>query len=384
MRNSGGGSVLSRYSSSACLAWLASAGLSPEMTRVLLQTAGSPESLYELWMSSESLSEIPAIPGAMGRILKQNGASGQMEAWEKLIEKHQIRTVIFSDPLYPSKLLNIQDAPAVLFFQGDLNALDGELVSVVGSRNATLKGLEATKKITRELSSAGIGTVSGLAYGIDAAAHGGCLLGNAPTTAVLGCGLDQNYPAENEKLRKQIVDRGGLVLSEYAPGDKPLGWHFPYRNRIISALGDCLILMEARLRSGSLTSVQHALNQGKTVFVYPGEPDNPKYEGNHQLLREGAVYFTTSDDLMEDMGWLDKMQIMGQNNRSAVSDRSVQLSSAEQKVYDRLEMGDQSFDQLCDALNMSAAMLNATLSMLQIQGLIAPLPGKLYTRVSTP
>ena len=373
---------MSRYDRNTCLAWLASAGLSPDYIRVLLQNAGSPELLHELWMSSGSLSEIPAIPGAMGRILKQNGENRQMDSWEKMIEAHRIQTVIFSDPEYPPKLQNIPDAPAILFFQGDLSALDGELVSVVGSRNATLKGLEATQRITKELSLAGIGTVSGLAYGIDAAAHEGCLRGNAPTTAVLGCGLDQNYPAENEKLRRQIVDKGGLVLSEYAPGDKPLGWHFPYRNRIISALGECLVLMEAHLRSGSMTSVQHALNQGKNVFVYPGEPNNPKYEGNHQLLREGAVYFTTSDDLLEDMGWLDKKQIIGQNIQSSDSGPSVQLSSAEKKVYDRLEMGDLSFDQLCDALNMSAAMLNATLSMLQIQGLVRPLPGKIYTRIS--
>ena len=259
---------MSTYSRIACLAWLASAGLSPSETEALLRENADPVSLYREWAGGKRPEAAQGISVRIQEALTHNSAAKWMDAWENVILKCGIQAVTFQDADYPDRLRPLGEAPAVLFYQGNLSAVsDGPAVSVVGSRSASSRGLEATEKITKKLSQAGIRIISGLAYGIDAAAHQGCLKGDSPTVAVLGCGLDQDYPAENAGLKREILAQGGAVISEYAPGDKPLGWHFPYRNRIISGLGDCVILMEARIRSGSMTTVQHALDQGKDVFL---------------------------------------------------------------------------------------------------------------------
>ena len=361
-----------------CLAWLSAAGIAPEDLRALLEAEETPSEIFARFRSGGDLFPDRPLPAKITAGLRQSAGEDRMAFWQNLIDRYGIRAVTSGDAEYPDRLQPYEDAPAILFYQGNLSAFGRRAVSFVGSRSATLKGLEATRKITQALSENGIAVISGLAYGIDAAAHQGCLKGGSPTIAVLGCGLDQDYPRENARLRQEIVRQGGLVISEYAPGEKPLGWHFPYRNRIISGLGDCLALMEARIRSGSMTSVQHALDQGKDVFVYPGDPESPKCEGNRQLLREGAIFFTSAEHIMEDMGWLDKMANVGQNSVQPGATLPEGLSPAERQIANCLALGEMSFDQLCDAANLPAAQLNAALSMLQIQGLIRALPGKLY------
>ena len=361
----------------ACLAWLASAELPPETLRELLEREQDPVEIYNMFVLNGKLPIDIPLSGRIQKSLSHNSAESAMNDFASCIAQNGIKVMTCFDDCYPRKLTDIPDAPGILFYQGDLSSLDKNSVSIVGSRNASYKGMDATEKISEKLSLHGITIVSGLAYGIDSASHKGCLKGGSPTIAVLGCGLDQNYPAENAGLRNRILLQGGLVLSEFAPGEKPLARHFPWRNRIISGLGNCITLMEARIRSGSMTTVQHALNQGKDVFVYPGEPDNPKFEGNHQLLREGAIYFTSAEDLMEDMGWLDKMQDVRQN-KSQTAIQPQQLTLSETKVIQALENGELSFDRLCLVTGLPASELNAALSVLQIQGLIQPLPGKTY------
>lgn len=369
---------MAAYTRETCLSWLAGAGISPDEEKNLLTREPDPVRLYTAWTEGADLFREIALPEKTVSGLKKSGTAEAMSRYGQLIRQYGIQAATFLDPGFPERLSDLPEGPSVLFYLGNLRAAEGRSVSMVGSRNASMKGTEAAERIAEQLSRNGVRIISGLAYGIDSAAHKGCLRGGSPTTAVLGCGLDQTYPAGNAKLKKTILENGGLILSEYAPGEKPLGWHFPYRNRIISGLGDCLALIEARIRSGSMTSVQHALNQGKDVFVYPGEPGSPKTEGNHILLREGAIYFSTADDLLEDMQWLDKKRDSGQNNPYAAGRENSTLSAAERLVLSRLELGDQSFDQLCTALNLSAAELNAALSMLQISGLVQALPGKIY------
>ena len=362
-----------------CLAWLASAELSPETLMDIFEHEQEPVRVYESFAAQGKLPGDIPLNGRIRQLLLHNSADRVMHEFARHIEQHEIKAITAFDSSYPQKLIGIPDAPIILFYQGKLSALNSRTVSIVGSRNASYKGMEATEKISEKLSNHGVAIVSGLAYGIDSASHQGCLKGNSPTVAVLGCGLDQNYPAENAGLRRSILQQGGLILSEYAPGDKPLARHFPWRNRIISGLGDCVILMEARIRSGSMTTVQHALNQGKDVFVYPGEPGNPKYEGNHQLLREGAIYFTSAEDLLEDMGWLDKKPDVRQNTKETQA-LLQQLTPTEAKVLQVLENEEMSFDRLCLITGLPASELNAALSLLQIYGLIQPMPGKTYCR----
>ena len=336
----------------AILNWIAGAGLSPDQMRELLREE-EPESVWERFQKTGVLIPEKKLAVKSEKALRAGADGKVIAANRERIERLGIRAVTCSDSQYPARLRDLPDAPAVLFYQGNPEVLKNSTVSIVGSRSAGYKGLEATRKIAENLSRAGITVISGLAYGIDAAAHQGCLKGGSPTVAVLGCGLDQEYPAENAPLRRRMIEAGGLVISEHPLGDKPLGWHFPWRNRIVSGLGDCLVLMEARIRSGSMTTVQHALNQGKDVFVYPGEA----------------------------MGWLDKLPDVGHNNESSAQS-GAQLSAAERLVMNQLDKGELGFEQLCDRTNLPAAMLSATISMLQIRGLIRLLPGKRYESVT--
>ncbi len=367
---------MAEYAREVYLSWLSSAGLSPEnMGQLLEASEGDLRALYRAGLEGgREMLGIP-LPEKAAGALQRNGRPGTMDAWARLIERTGIRALCLTDDAYPEVLRPLEDPPAVLFYLGNPGALDRPSAAVVGSRSASWKALNATEKISAELSENGIAIISGLAYGVDAAAHKGCLKGQSPTVAVMGCGLEQDYPRENARLKQQILESGGLILSEFAPGEKPLGWHFPIRNRIISGLADCLLVMEARIRSGSMTTVQHALQQGKDIFVHPGEPGSLQAEGNHQLLREGAIYFTCAEDVMEDMRWLDKKREVGQNSGY---DPAASLNAEEKVVYSCLLKGEQSFDELCGALDMTAGPLMSLLTMMQIKGAVEAMPGKIY------
>ena len=295
---------------------------------------------------------------------------------DRLLKEHAIRAFTLNDPEYPSLLREISDPPAILFWQGNPGCLDGRTLSIVGSRSASYNGRKATRNLSRELSDRGVVIVSGMAGGIDTEAHRGCLEGKSPTVAVTGCGLDRVYPTGNEGLRDEILKKGGLILSEFAPGEKPLGWHFPVRNRIITGLGTALVLMEAQIRSGSMTSVRHALDQGRDVFVYPGDPTSIHFEGNHQLLREGGIYFTCAEDILEDLRWLDNPSLIRQNSDCAP--KSVSLSREEQLVMEALKCGPLGFEALSEATGLESPALLGTLTMLQVRGMLDAAPGKIY------
>ena len=368
---------MENYSRDVYLCWLASGGIPPEKVQMLLEACNDhPQGLLEEIRMGEERPAGVSLGEKVLFTLKKNGQPRCLDFWADILEKERIHTCVPGDGVYPERLLRSQDPPAILFYIGEMISDTLPAIAMVGSRSASWKGLEATERIAAALSEKGVRIVSGLAYGIDAAAHKGCLKGGSPTAAVLGCGPEQNYPAENGPLKRQILERGGVILSEYPPGDKPLGWHFPVRNRIISALADAVILMEARIRSGSMTTVQHALNQGRDVFVYPGEPDSIKCEGNHQLLREGAIYFTTADDILEDMGWLDKKKEVRQNSDCTVKDE--RLPENERAVLNLLQRGAMSLDELCEATGLSAGQMMSQLTMMQLSGFITVLPGKLY------
>lgn len=188
------------------------------------------------------------------------------------MQEHDMGIMYRDDLNYPGQLLNIQEPPVFLFWRGDPDCLSRRCMTFVGARHASVQGEQATEDITRELSSRGVTIVSGMAQGIDQAAHRGCLKGGSPTVGVMACGLDIRYPAGTKGLKQQIIDGGGVLLSEYHPGDPQIDWHFPRRNRILSGLSKGVVMMECSIRSGSMTTVRHALDQGKDVFAWPGYP----------------------------------------------------------------------------------------------------------------
>ncbi len=357
-------------------AWLAAGELPYEWLITLLHEIKSAGNIYEAFMDgNESVRNM--IPENKRRILATAAGEQAMNGFRELTEKHHIRSVTILDREYPHCLRKIDDPPGILFYQGDLKCMETERrAAMVGSRSASYAGLKAARKVARGLSSCGVVIISGLAYGIDAECHRGCLEGGSPTVAVMGCGLDQTYPAENAGLKKDILDRGGLVFSEYAPGSKPVGRHFPYRNRIISGLSCAVILMEAKIRSGSMTTVAHALKQGREVYAYPGDPTSPMSEANRTLLREGARYFTEAEDILTDMNWLDKTQRVRQN--IDCSAQATAGNAAESAVLSALGRGEMGFDELAQATGISPQELMGTLTLLQIRKQIEPLPGKRY------
>ncbi len=203
---------------------------------------------------------------------------------------------------YPEKLRNIYSAPYALFYKGSLPDKNRPVIAIVGARNASHAGIVTAERLGRELAEQGIQIVSGLARGIDVSSHRGCLnIAGAGTFAVLGCGVDICYPAQNIE-EYMLIQRNGGILSEFAPGTPALAGNFPMRNRIISGLSDGILVIEAREKSGSLITAQTGLEQGKDIFVVPGAIDNPSYEGGNELIKSGAALVTNVRDILDAMG----------------------------------------------------------------------------------
>jgi DNA processing protein len=217
--------------------------------------------------------------------------------------EHRIDVVLDGDPAYPTALAGDPERPTVLFLRGDPSVLDARRVAIVGTRNATRAGLATADELGRHLSEAGVAVVSGLARGIDGAAHRGVLSGAGPGAAVgvVGCGLDRPYPRQHADLWDRVGDRGVLV-SEWAPGTEPTGWRFPLRNRIIAALAEVLVVVESRERGGSLITAGMAIDRGVEVMVVPGSPRCRASSGTNQLLAAGAAPVTSVDDVMAMLG----------------------------------------------------------------------------------
>jgi len=205
-------------------------------------------------------------------------------------------------PDYPGDLLDIPNPPQTLYYLGELPRRGENMIAIVGTRKATREGRDTARSIARELAAKGIVVVSGLALGIDGAAHEGALKGSGKTIAVLGNGLDEIYPRTHEWLGKEILKSGGGILSEYPEGTEALAHHFLERNRIVSGLSKAVVVIEAPMRSGSLVTAKCALEQGREVFVVPGPVGHPNYEGSHELIRNGARLVRNASDILEDLG----------------------------------------------------------------------------------
>lgn len=208
------------------------------------------------------------------------------------------RKITKNDELYPNKLKQIIDPPQVLYYLGDIMLLQNNCLAIVGCRNASQYGIKIAKIFANEISKAGITIVSGLARGIDTTAHKYALSSIGKTIAVLGCGIDIIYPRENEGLFKDIINNGGLIISEFEPGTAPLKENFPKRNRIISALSEGILVVEAKKRSGTMITVDCALEQGKDVFVIPGNIDSLNSVGTNELIKEGAICVTNYNEVI--------------------------------------------------------------------------------------
>ena len=217
------------------------------------------------------------------------------------MNENNIEIINIHDKSYPDKLKVIYDPPIVLYIKGNKNILNEKAMAIVGCRLCTKYGENIANKLAYNLSLNNINVISGLARGIDSCAHKGTLKTNGKTIAVVGCGLDRVYPTENKTLFNEIINNNGAIISEYIIGTKPLAKNFPRRNRIISGLSDGVIVVEAREKSGTLITVDFALEQGKNIYAVPGNIDNPNSYGTNDLIKQGAKIITNFQDIYEDL-----------------------------------------------------------------------------------
>ncbi|HYN09125.1 MAG TPA: DNA-processing protein DprA [Vicinamibacterales bacterium] len=271
---------------------------------------------------------------------------------------------------YPDRLRHIPDPPIILWLRGQTELLDAPAVAIVGSRSATPAGLSVATRLGRELADVGLVVVSGMARGVDAAAHRGAIDGTGRTIAVLGCGTDVIYPREHHALARQILARGAIV-SELPPGTPPRQWHFPLRNRIISGLAQAVVVVEASEKSGSLITAKAALEQGRDVLAVPGNVISGRHRGCHALIKDGARLVETVDDVLEELRWSRRfVQVPPALNSLQLSELEGTMAAGE--PY--------SVDELAEATGRPAPDLLAELGALEVAGRVSRLPGGVFVR----
>lgn len=323
--------------------------------------------------------ELAAVPGlgpaaAEALVAVRRDPDARREAERNLdrAEKAGLRVLLANEPHYPRKLRQIPDPPPVLYQAGPWEPDERPSIAIVGTRTPTGYGLLVAEQLGRELARFGAVVISGMARGIDSAAHRGALSEAGTSVAVLGGGADLCYPREAATIYRVMTERGA-VLSEQPPGHEPRREHFPERNRIISGLSDGVIVVEAGKRSGTLITVTHALSQGREVFAVPGPITSPMSVGPHRLIREGACLMENARQVLEELGFLAPAE--------GPIDRTPQgLSPEEQRILGWMGAEPRRPDDLAGACGMTAAEVQATLTMLEIRGVVKRLPNGEWMR----
>lgn len=348
-------------------------GVSRTVARRLLVACGSPERVLDagpaLWR------EVGGTEAAAGLTQTHAEVANRLAAAQTWLNGGQDRCVLtVGDPAYPSLLLQTADPPLLLYAQGTVAHLSAPSVAVVGSRHATPQGLANARAFSESLSQQGWVVVSGLALGIDGAAHEGALLGRAGTVAVVGTGLDRVYPPRHKALAHRIAQQG-CIVSEYAPGTPALPAHFPLRNRIIASLSLGTLVVEAAVQSGSLITARMASEAGREVFAIPGSIHAPQAKGCHALLKQGAKLVESAEDILE--------ELRGNTPRQGQLPLADEATTAEAAVaadplLQALGHDPTSLDELLARTGWPVADLSARLLNLELEGLVARLPGAFF------
>ena len=408
--------------------WLAHRpDVSERMKITLLEHFQDPEDIY--FADGESYRHVEGITAAAVASLKDKDLS-PAQAVLDACHREKLHILTIRDAAYPSKLKNIAAPPVLLYYKGQLPDFDAQpVIGVVGTRKASAYGLQTAKRMGYQIAQCGGIVVSGMAYGIDAMAMSGALTAGQTTVGVLGCGADIVYPLSNRGLFED-VEHYGCILSEYAPGTQPAKWTFPRRNRIISGLSNGVLVVEAPEKSGSLITAGYALEQGRDVFVVPGNIDQPGFAGSNRLLRDGAILVSSGWDVLSEYAAIypDKIhkdlrpshqtvypdeiakaasevekslpkvaqnpEVPGKNkplkkilekksidNRpsEAYSDVNTilpKLSPEEQKIVSALTSGERLVDDVIAQTGLTTGKILALLTMLELKGVVKRLPGK--------
>lgn len=274
-----------------------------------------------------------------------------------------------TDRLYPKKLLQIKDRPNKVYAVGNIELLNNKSIAIVGSRISTTYGEYYAAKFAKEISKKGITIISGLAKGIDTVAHQNSKQEKGKTIAVLGCGFNHVYPKENEELFNEIIEDGGCIVSQYSPDTDINLKEVPFRNRIISALSEGVLIVEARHRSGSGVTAKYAFEQNKKVFCLPNQIGVTTGVGTNNLIKEGAILVTNSNEILTQIG--ENVEKDTEENEKT----EFKIPNEYKEIYEKLEEGKIGINELARSLNQTIVQINQKLTLMELEGLIEMLPG---------
>ncbi|HYO23405.1 MAG TPA: DNA-processing protein DprA [Lacipirellulaceae bacterium] len=349
----------------------------PILRTRLLECFGDAASV--LSASEADLQRVQGVGPKVSRRIIHARHEVQLEAQLALVEEHGLSVLLPSRADYPRMLAEIHDPPGVLFVRGAIEPGDAIAVGIVGTRRATHYGKQTAERLAAGLARTGVTIVSGLARGIDAAAHRGALAAGGRTIAVLASGVLNVFPPEHEKLALEVAAHGAVV-SEAAPTMPPLAGMFPQRNRIISGLSMGVVVIEAADRSGALITARHAMEQGREVFAVPGPIDSPGSSGPHRLLRDGAKLVTCVDDVLEELGRLPAAapDTRGGSLRAAAE---LKLNDLEHAVLQAIQPSGSSLDDVAAASALPIHRVLATVSVLEARRLVRKVGGNRVVRI---
>lgn len=329
------------------------------------------KSIQDIWYYSMHDEKNDYLGKEIKSILRKAWDKDKISFIKNSIISKDISTVVITDEMYPKRLKEYEDSPYMLFYKGDIRKLNKERnIAIVGSRNCTNYGINVTNIVAEHMCKSNVTVISGMARGVDTIAHKKCIENNSYTCAVLGSGIDIIYPKENSTLFNKILNNG-CVLSQFVPGTKPYSFNFPIRNKIISALSDAVIVIEASERSGSLITAGAALDQGKDVIAVPGDIFASQSKGTNKLIRDGAYVLTSVEDIYEILK-IDKINLCRED--------SEEMNKRERIVYDNINTSPIHFDEVLRITKIDIKQLYEVLFELQLKDEIMCLSGNYYVR----
>jgi DNA processing protein len=316
-----------------------------------------------------------------------NEVADQISSWESIVdlpaELERVRdfgatVIIQNSPSYPKSLREIHAPPIVLYVWGELKDRDQHAIGIIGARRTTHYGTESAKKLAYQIAYAGLTVISGLARGIDTAAHQGALAAKGRTIAVIGAGLSKLYPPENRALAEKIRNGNGAIVSEFSMEIEPDRQTFPMRNRIISGWSHGVLVVEAGLNSGALITASQALEQGRSVYAVPGHINAPSAMGSNRLIQQGAKLVMSASDILDD---LQVLLPETKPSPEAAVRPLPELSSDERRVYDAIDSSETPIDQIAAKCDLPSATVSSTLLRLELKHLVKQLPGKYFVKL---
>ena len=353
-------------------------GVGPHTSRALLDRFGTPGGVLNA--SVAALREVPGVGPKVAEKVARARVEQDAGAELERCRHAGVSVVPRGDAAYPPSLEEIPDPPPLLYVLGSIEPRDQIAIALVGSRHCTPYGIRMAERLASSLARVGITIVSGLARGIDAAAHRAALKAGGRTLAVLANGLAQVYPPEHEELARD-VSAAGALLSEMPMGQQPLAGLFPQRNRIISGLCLGVVVVEATPRSGSLSTAKHAVEQNREVFAVPGPADSLPSRGCHYLIRDGARLVETVDDILEELGPLVREVRPSSDETPIRHPVELTLSDLERALLGELDDHPVAIDELIGRTRLTASQVLATLSVLEVRRLVRRLPGQQFVRL---